>query len=235
MRIMLLSDDRKTARRYAAAAEETDSVRLCSLKNMAQVLERMFRDPFDALLSDDPSVLSPSILKRPVIWPDHIFLLIAEPALFAAFPEALTFCFSKDGDPKEILSRIAGFPKGCSRKKDPDVAVSRFLQQIGVPVSLSGFTYLSEAIRLILRQKHLPEVGSVNDVYEIVSMEMGTNPGVAEHAMRHSIDAAWIRADPSVLEKLFGETVCSDRSAPSNASFLFRAADHLQIKTEGEY
>ncbi len=233
MRIMLLSGDRKTARAFADAAEETDKVRLCVLKNTAQVLERFFRDPFDALLSDDPSVLLPRVQNCSVLWPNHIFLLLSESVGNVRLPEMLTFCFSKDDDPKDILFRISQFPEGHRNRNNPEVEISRFLQQIGIPVSLSGFEYLREAIRLILAQESAIDVRSVNDLYGILSMETGVSAGVTEHAMRHAIDTAWIRADTALLENLFGYTVRSDRGAPSNAAFLFRAADHIRLNRGG--
>ena len=233
MRIMLLSGDRKTARAFADAAEETGKVRLCVLKNTAQVLERFFRDPFDALLSDDPSVLLPRVQKCSVLWPNHIFLLLSESVGNVRLPVMLTFCFSKDDDPKDILFRISQFPEGHRKRNNPEVEISRFLQQIGIPVSLSGFEYLREAIRLILAQESAIDVRSVNDLYGILSMETGVSAGVTEHAMRHAIDTAWIRADTALLENLFGYTVRSDRGAPSNAAFLFRAADHIRLNRGG--
>jgi two-component system response regulator (stage 0 sporulation protein A) len=103
------------------------------------------------------------------------------------------------------------------------------LQQTGFPVSLSGFDYMKEAIRLILTQKQATNVRSVNDLYEILAAEMCVSTSAAEHAVRHAIDTAWLLADPDTLDKLFGETVQSERAAPSNAAFLFRAADCIGL------
>ena len=51
MRVILLTGDRQTAQSYSDAAEQTGILRLCVMKNMAQVLERLFRDPFTWHLS----------------------------------------------------------------------------------------------------------------------------------------------------------------------------------------
>ena len=233
MRIMLLTSDRKTARRYTEAAEEQLSIRLCTLKNTAQVLERFYRDPFDALLSDDPCVLLPQIQNCAVFWPNHIFLLASDPLGTIRLPEALTFCFSRDSDPEDVLTRIGKFPKGHTDNHNAETAISQLLQRVGIPVSLSGFDYLREAIRLIFAPKNAADIRSVNDLYQIISSETGESVYVVEHAMRHAIDTAWIRADMRFLEQLFGNTVHSDRSAPSNAAFVFRAADQIQLEQRG--
>lgn len=233
MRIMLFTSDRKAARAYAEAAEQTGTLRLCSVKNTAQVLERLFRESFDALLSDDPSVLLSQIRQCPVLWPAHIFYLTDMPIEATGLPAFLTFCFPKDSDPKTVLMRIAGFPKEQGDGHDAEAAISRFLQQAGVPVSLSGFACIRLALRLILSKDNLLEVPSVQNLYNIISALTGISPFMAEHAIRHAIDAAWIRADTTELEKLFGYTVRQDRGAPSNGAFLFRAADHIRLTRRG--
>lgn len=234
MRVLLLTADRRTARAYAEAAEETGLLRLHTLKNTAQVLERLFRDPFDALLSEDVSILLPQVRRCAVPWPEHLFLLSDRTIESLRLPEYLTFCFSKDSDPKAVLARIARFPNGKSRKGSAEETISRFLRQIGVPVFLNGFDYLRTALGLILSQGSMTDVKSINQVYSILSMIYGISAYVAEHAIRHAIDAAWIRADTGMLERLFGYTVRPDRGVPSNAAFLFRAADHIRLKEKGE-
>lgn len=234
MRVLLLTGDRKTARIYLEAAEETGLLRLHALKNTAQVLERLFRDPFDALLSEDASILLSQVRTCAVPWPEYLFLLTDRTIESVRLPEYLTFCFSKDSDPKDVLARIARFPKGRSRKINREETISCFLRQIGVPVFLSGFDYLRTALGLILSQANMTDVRSVNEVYSVLSLSYGISAYVAEHAIRHAIDAAWMRADTGVLEQVFGYTVRSDRGAPSNAAFLFRAADHIKLKEEGK-
>ena len=235
MRIVLLTNDRKTARAYTEAADQTGTVRICTLKHAAQVLERLYREPFDALLTDVPAILLPGIRACRVRWPDHTFLLAEKPFETMRLPECLTYCFSSGSDPKDVLRCIAGFPKSAGRFSDTAQMISRFLQQAGVPVSFSGFAYLCTALRLILSQRRPLDVQEVQAVYTFVSMTEGVSASVVEHAIRTAIEAAWIRADTALLETLFGYTVRSDRGVPSNAAFLFRIADHIKLTGEGNY
>ena len=233
MRILLLTGDRKTARAYTDAADQCGGVRVCTLKNTAQVLERLYRETFDALLSDDPAILLPQVRNCRVQWPDHTFLLVEKPFENIQLPECLTFCFSNNSDPKDVLRSISGFPKSARHFPSTEQTISGFLQQAGVPVSFSGFAYLSTSLRLILSQVHSFNVQRIHTIYTFLSMTAGVNTSVAEHAIRTAIDAAWMRADTALLEKLFGYTVRSDRGAPSNAAFLFRIADHIKLTEEG--
>lgn len=229
MRIVLLTGDRNTAREYANAANETGEHRLSVVGNAVQALELLFRESYDALLSDDPIVLHPRIRKCPVLWPDAICLLMQTPIQNVRLPKELTFCFPPDSDPKDVLMRIGSLPTSRKRQTDPNVVISSFLQRVGVPVSLIGFDCMREAIRILLSVNNLTEAGPVNDIYEILGREMRISPVMAEHAVRHAIDAAWIRADAGTLERIFGYTVDAERAAPSNAAFLFRAADQIKL------
>jgi hypothetical protein len=232
VKILLLTADRETARIYSDAAERAGNLRICVRKNTAQVLERLFRDPFDALLSDDASVVRAGIRSCPVQWPPNIFLLVDRLSGPLRMPQTLTFCFMKDSDPLNVLNCIAGFPKTAQNHTDTETAISRFLQQMGVPVSLNGFDCLRIALRILLTQNNLLDC-PINELYTVLSEIMGIGAYVAEHAVRHAIDAAWIRADTALQEQIFGYTVRSDRGAPSNAAFLLRAADHMKMTGEG--
>ncbi len=229
MKVMLLTNESETAQRFREASIGTERIRLCTERAIPQVLERLFREPFDALISDDPYAAHPRIRRCPVLWPNQFYLLLRESDKPLPIPEDVTYCFSGTEDPKRILDMIASFPGGQTRRNDTECRISRFLQQTGFPVSLSGFDYMKEAIRLILTQKQATNVRSVNDLYEILAAEMCVSTSAAEHAVRHAIDTAWLLADPDTLDKLFGETVQSERAAPSNAAFLFRAADSIGL------
>ena len=229
MRILVLSEDRLLAERYRRAAEEIGTDRLATVKSVPEALERMFRLPFDALISDDRSVLCPYIRRRPVLWPDNVFLLLEKPPDRIRFPRELTYCFLTDSDPYTVLSFVSSFPNGQTRPNDTEQRISRFLQSVGVPVSLYGFQYLNEAIHLLISRDRIVDTGVMNELYEIVAHAWNVETSVVEHAMRHAIGTAWIRADMHMLETVFGYTVDAERAAPSNAAFVFRAADHLRI------
>ena len=233
MRVLLLTNNKETAGAYRRAAEEEGLIRLAVVRDLPQALECMFRMPFDALISEDSAVFLPAIQKRPVLWPDNLFLLLRDPLKSIRIPERLTYCFLCDSSPSDVLAFVNTFPNGQRRINAGEVRISRFLQRIGVPVSMYGFSYLKEAIDLLLQQTRMTDIPSLSDVYGILSDAEGVGPTVIEHAMRHAINTAWIRAETHTLERVFGYTVDADRAAPSNAAFLFRAADYITI-TQGE-
>ena len=105
MRILLLTDDRKTAAAYRKTAEEK-GLRLDVVKNLPQALECLYRTPYDALISEECAVLHPAILARPVLWPNNLFLLLNEPLKAKRIPERLTYCFLRESDPSDVLSVV---------------------------------------------------------------------------------------------------------------------------------
>lgn len=233
MRIMLLCSDRETSRAYRCAAEETEGLRLIATDQIAKALEQLFREPFDALLSDDPCVFHPRIQSCRVLWPGTVCLLLREPIRGMRLPDALTFCFSYNSDPKQVLRRILSFPAAERRVPSVETLTSRFLQQVGIPVSMIGFECIREAIRVLLSLDRFTDIGSLQELYGFLGSELQIGASAAEHAVRQSINAAWIRADTGLLEKVFGNTVDAERATPSNAAFLFRAADHIKLLQGG--
>ncbi len=233
MNVMLLTSDPDRSGRFREVSKNTERVRLVTVRNAGQMLEQLFRKPFDALIADEPCIVHPHIRKRPVLWPNQQYLLLHEPIHAFPVPPWITYCFSDADDPKRIFSMIESMPGGQTRENDTECRISDFLQQTAVPVYLSGFDYLREAIRLILMRERLTDVQSLNALYEILAASTGVPAPMTEHAIRHAIDTAWMLAEPDALEKLFGDTVHSDRAAPSNAAYLFRAADHIRMQQEG--
>lgn len=233
MRIMLLTADRETTRNYRNAAERIEGLRLCAVKQAAQALEWLFREPFDALLSDDFHVFHPRIRACPVLWPDSVCLLRRDTMPNNILPKEMTFCFSIDSDPEQVLQRMASFPCERPKQKNTDVLISHLLQQVGVPVSMTGFPCMCDAIRILLSLDRVTDVELLRNIYEAVGVKLRISASAAEHAVRQAIGAAWIRADTRFLEQLFGDTVDAERAAPSNAAFLFRAADHIKLQNGG--
>lgn len=231
MRILMQTTDRAMERSYLMAAAEMKAHRLCVLHGEAQTLERAFRDPFDALIVDDRDGQAAQLFDRRAFFPDNRFLLFD--ALPAVLSNAVTYCFFRSTPPETVLNRIVSFPAGSPPKPERDAAVSRFLQRVGVPVHLTGFYLLKEAIRMILAADHPTDIRVGDELYAALSALSGMQRSAVEHAIRHAIGAAWLRADLELLESVFGYTVRSDRAVPSNAAFLFTAAERIRLENRG--
>ena len=227
MRILLQTTDEATEQAYLSAANGQKEHRLCVLHGEAQTLERAFREPFDALIVDGGEL---DVRRR--FFPDNRILLFE--TVPDTFPTEITYAFYRATPPETVLERVASFPASVAHKTGTDAAVSRFLQRVGVPVHLSGFYLLKQSIRMILSAARPTEIRVTRDLYAALSETLHIPPSGVEHAIRHAIGAAWLRADVELLESVFGYTVSSERAMPSNAAFLFTAAERIRLENKGE-
>ncbi len=232
MRILMQTTDEATERSYLSAADELNGLDLCVLHDEAQALERAFREPFDALIVDEESEASDTPGTDRVFYPDNRILLFDTAP--HAIPSEITYAFYRSTPPKTVLGRIGTFPAGGVHRTGTDAAISRFLQRVGVPVHLNGFYLLKDSIRLILTCKRPTDLRITRDLYAALSETLRIPSSGIEHAIRHAIGAAWLRADVELLESVFGYTVSSERAMPSNAAFLFTAAERIRLESGEE-
>ena len=229
MRILLQTDDPQIERNYLNAAETLNRQRLCVLHGEAQVLERLFRDPFDTLIIDESSL---HMNRFPLYRRNHdgnIVLLLRNPVPESRFMDGVTYAFPHSYEPIEVLKRIDSFPQNERKAIRMEAQISAYLQRTGVPVHLKGFYLLKTAIRVLLSIDRATEVQMIEDVYAVLAKYDRCSVSLIEHAMRHAIEAAWLRADVSDLEAMFGNTVSPERAALSNAGFLFAVAERIQM------
>lgn len=228
MRILLETKDPQTERNYLQAADMRNRQRLIVLHSEAQVSERLFRDPFDTLILDDADAQSPwlSVCRR--THAGNLVLLFRDPVEITHLPDGVTYAFLRSYEPAEVLRRIESFPKHKDRPERTEALISASLQRTGIPVHLKGFSLLKNAIRLMLSVDRPTEIRMIDGIYEALALSDGCSVTQIEHAMRHAIEAAWLRADVRELEALFGYTVSPDRAAPSNAGFLFTVTDRIK-------
>lgn len=229
MRILMMTANRDLKRRYASAAGDTKG--LSTVQNEAQALERLYRDPFDALLIDAAQRFD-ALSANAYLCPDNLFLLL--PARTAQpMPPSVVAAFLPSCTPETVLERIGTLSVPGRRKPYPNACViSAVLSEAGVPTHLFGFPLLKDAMQMILAHGCPTEIRMQTDIYERLSARAKRSVSVVEHAMRHAIDAAWLRADARVLERLFGYTVSADRATPSNEAFLFQLCEHIRTQRE---
>ena len=234
MRILLQTQDPITESRFLHAAQTQQKRQISVLHSEAQVLERLFRDPFDALIADAQEGRSDLAEVYAPFCPKNLFLLLPAPPMEAPLPTAVVCGFLHACAADTVLKRVEMLSGRAERPKPQEqTLVSKALQHIGVPVHLKGFPLLKEAIRLSLHLTQPTALRMTEDIYELLAEGTGTNVSIVEHAIRHAIEAAWLRADARVVERMFGYTVSEERVTPSNAAFLFQMREHILLLQNG--
>lgn len=103
--------------------------------------------------------------------------------------------------------------------------IEQLLLDIGVPTNLSGYFYLTKAIRIVVENRGICDEMRTK-MYPRIAKEMGGDrtPSRVERGIRHAIEVAWERTTPEVQEKYFGNSVSFEKGKPTNSEFISRCA-----------
>ena len=229
MRMLLVTQQPETEQAIVKAAQGRDRLSLCVLHGEAQALERLFREPFDALLLDT-AIDCRRLTRDAPRGARNLFWLLPR-GTAGPLPTSVTCGFAPPLDAIAVLDRVERLSvPGPGKPQSEQATVSAALQGVGIPTHLTGFSYLKSAVRLILRCDRPTELRMQQDVYARLAASTHKSASTVEHAMRHAIEAAWLRADARVLERLFGYTVSADRATPSNEAFLYQMCEHIRMQ-----
>lgn len=100
--------------------------------------------------------------------------------------------------------------------------------EIGVPAHLKGYHYLRDAI--ILSGKDMEVVSSVTKLlYPTIAKHFKTTDQKVERAIRNAIEVSWSRGNVETFEKIFGYSVASGRTRPTNSEYIARIADNIRL------
>lgn len=112
---------------------------------------------------------------------------------------------------------------------DVEKTVTTIIHEIGVPAHIKGYTYLREAIMLVLKDTDL--INSITkQLYPSVAKKHNTSSSRVERAIRHAIEVAWDRGDTETLNNLFGFTINQSKGKPTNSEFIAMISDKLRLE-----
>lgn len=106
--------------------------------------------------------------------------------------------------------------------------VTKIMLEIGVPAHLKGYHYLRDAI--ILSGKDMEVVSSVTKLlYPTIAKHFRTTDQKVERAIRNAIEVSWSRGNVETFEKIFGYSVATGRTRPTNSEYIARIADNIRL------
>ncbi|MCM1189478.1 MAG: sporulation initiation factor Spo0A C-terminal domain-containing protein [bacterium] len=106
--------------------------------------------------------------------------------------------------------------------------VTDIMLDIGVPAHLKGYHFIREAI--ILSGRDMEMVSSVTKLlYPAIARRFKTTDQKVERAIRNAIEVSWNRGNAKTFEKMFGYSVLSGRSRPTNSEYIARIADKVRL------
>ena len=131
---------------------------------------------------------------------------------------------------KEIKQQYIDIPSiDKNSEENLEALVTNVIHEVGVPAHIKGYQYLREAIMMVV-----DDIEVINQItktlYPQIASKYNTTPSRVERAIRHAIEVAWGRGEPSVMENIFGYTVSASKGKPTNSEFIAMIADKLRIE-----
>lgn len=130
---------------------------------------------------------------------------------------------------REVTNRQSGgkrVVRGPARNLDAEV--TEIIHEVGIPAHIRGYTYLREAILMVIADMDL--INAVTkSLYPAIAHKYRTTPSRVERAIRHAIEVAWSRGNLEAIEAMFGYTVPRDKGKPTNSQFIAMVADRLRM------
>ena len=106
--------------------------------------------------------------------------------------------------------------------------VTGLMLDLGVPAHLRGYHYLREAI--VRSQKDMELVASVTKLlYPEISKKFKATDQKVERAIRNAIEVSWERGNPETFQQIFGYSIESGRTRPTNSEYIAHLADKVRI------
>ncbi|EJA6915351.1 TPA: sporulation transcription factor Spo0A [Clostridioides difficile] len=110
-----------------------------------------------------------------------------------------------------------------------ETEITNIIHEIGVPAHIKGYSYLREAIKMVIDNVEL--LGAVTkELYPSIAKKFNTTPSRVERAIRHAIEVAWSRGKVDTINQLFGYTVHNTKGKPTNSEFIAMIADKLRLE-----
>ena len=110
-----------------------------------------------------------------------------------------------------------------------EALVTNVIHEVGVPAHIKGYQYLREAIMMVVN-----DIEVINQItkslYPKIAAKYSTTPSRVERAIRHAIEVAWGRGEPSIMENIFGYTISATKGKPTNSEFIAMIADKLRLE-----
>lgn len=107
------------------------------------------------------------------------------------------------------------------------LTISEILTQAGVSPSSTGFPFLREAIRLVLKDPCVIHA-MTTVLYPSVASRFNTSPQLVERNIRHAIQIAWESGRGTAFYRFLGYASPGDIPKPTNRTFIFLVAEYIR-------
>lgn len=166
---------------------------------------------------------------------DHFLLKPQTPEAIADTIRSFYFDYLDDISEYESLSDVVS-SEVSSRKSsvkpikiDLEELVTECIHDLGVPAHIKGYQYMRTAIMMVVDNMELLNY-ITKQLYPTIAKKYQTTSSRVERAIRHSIEVAWSRGKPDVVNNIFGYTIDNNKGKPTNSEFIAMVADRIRLQ-----
>jgi two-component system response regulator (stage 0 sporulation protein A) len=137
--------------------------------------------------------------------------------------------FGREKKESELLVENNG--KDLDDHFDLEFEVTRIFHNLGVPVHLRGYSYLREAIILVLKDEKL--VGNLTKyLYPKIAKKYDITVASLESAIRHALITSWKRGNREYFEEIFEQekSLTQRGKPPTIAEFISKIATIIRFQ-----
>ena len=110
-----------------------------------------------------------------------------------------------------------------------DERITSIFLMIGIPAHIKGYTYLREAVKMVIANKDIIN-RITKELYPGIAQICDTTASKVERAIRHAIEVAFSRGRIENINQVFGINIYSRGDKPTNGEFIALIADKLSME-----
>ncbi len=112
-----------------------------------------------------------------------------------------------------------------------EACVETMLHKIGISPTVKGYQYLKDAIMICVDNREV--LSTITKVlYPTVATMNRTTGTRVERAIRHAIDAAWLRGSEEIVTKMFSYSSAGRKGRPTNSEFIALISDRVRAEVK---
>lgn len=110
---------------------------------------------------------------------------------------------------------------------DLDRKLSKILHDMGMPINISGYEYIKEAIILVIKDKHYLKA-ITKELYPDVANKCKTTPQKVERSIRNAIEVTFSRGNKEFLDEIFTYSYAFKKRKPTNSGFISIVTEYIE-------
>ena len=117
-----------------------------------------------------------------------------------------------------------------NKESSKEKIVGNYLNRLGVPCHLRGYTYLKySVVRCLCNPEELESVTKI--LYPAIAKRFGTTSGRVEHGIRHAIQKTYENGRTTEWKNVFGAGCNCCYKKPTNSQFIAALSDFINLNS----